>query len=183
MHPRRPGRPRPPAHDAGQFSQPLVLAVRPAIFDRNVPALDVARPSQRLTEGGHYGCASVAREGVQPADHRDGTLLCPRADRQTSCPTQERPGDRYTTMNIELPPPHSTPLQQRRCRDTTSNQRMLHRFAASQRTPIGDFRLGSKLTVHPSSAAKVKRTKSVNSVYPVYAARKGAGQCATNRPR
>jgi len=58
---------------------------------------------------------------------------------------------------------------------------MLHRFAASQRTPIGDFRLGSKLTVHPSSAAKVKRTKSVNSVYPVYAAREGAGQIR-NKP-
>src|SRR5215467_1101378 len=107
--PSAPGPSEAPAHDAGQFSQPLVLGVHPAIFDRNVLALDVARPSQRLTEGGHYGCASVAREGVQPADHRDRTLLCPRADRQTSCPTQERPGERYTTMNIELPPPRSTP--------------------------------------------------------------------------
>ena len=40
----------------GKFSKPLVFAVRLLVFDRKVLALNVARLSQPLDEGGDYGC-------------------------------------------------------------------------------------------------------------------------------
>src|SRR5262249_27620706 len=65
--------------------------------------LNVTRPSQLLTKGGDYGCASIAREAVQPANHRDLPLLGgPR----------ERPPDHYAAEKCdEITPPHAPPLR------------------------------------------------------------------------
>src|SRR5439155_24021584 len=74
------------ADDVGcQRGQTIIVALRPAVFDRYVLTLDVAGFAESFAEGGENGCAPVGGKAVQEADHRHRLLLRAR---------RERPGDR-----------------------------------------------------------------------------------------
>ena len=60
----------PPCHDhvdlaadevGGQCGQPIIVALRPAVFDRHVLSLDVAGFAQSLAERGHKRCMRAGR--------------------------------------------------------------------------------------------------------------------------
>ena len=90
----------PPANEFGcQCRQPIVAAVRPAIFDRHVPALDMTGLASgpggtRATER-----VSIRRRGAEKPDHRHRRLLRPRRER----PRRRRAAE----QRDELAPLHS----------------------------------------------------------------------------
>ncbi len=61
--------------------QPIVLALRPAIFDRYVAAIDVAGFAQPFEKGGQGPRVSLRRLGVEKSDHRQRPLLRARRER------------------------------------------------------------------------------------------------------
>ena len=66
---------------AAMRRQSIVLALRPAIFDRHVPALDIAGFAQALAERGEPGSVCFGRRAVQEPDHRHRRLLRARRER------------------------------------------------------------------------------------------------------
>jgi hypothetical protein len=59
-----------------QGRQSIVLALRPTVFDRDVPALDVAGLVQTLPEAGQTDIGvGLGRAGAEIADHRHRLLL------------------------------------------------------------------------------------------------------------
>src|SRR5262245_52071047 len=77
---------------------------------------------------------------------------------------RERPREsRSTEKGNELPPPHSTPSQQSRCQDTTSNQRTPHRFVALHCKRIYDGGCGSRTVLLGS----LPSLKSVSALPPI----------------
>src|SRR5262249_53958570 len=78
--------------------QPIISALRPAVFDRHVPALDIARLLQALTECIQHGPVSLERCAVEEPDHRHRALLCAG---------RERPRSRNADQYDELAPVHS----------------------------------------------------------------------------
>src|SRR5215475_15359283 len=65
--------------------QPIISALRPAVFNRHVPALDIARFLQTLTECVQHGPVSVERCAVEKPDHRRSWLLRLRRERPCCC--------------------------------------------------------------------------------------------------
>ncbi len=59
----------------GQCGQPIIVALRPAVFDRHVLSLDIAGFAQSLVERGHIRCSRAGRAGAEEADHRHRLLL------------------------------------------------------------------------------------------------------------
>src|SRR5262249_46759761 len=70
--------------------QPIISALRPAVFDRHVPALDIARFLQALTECIQHGPVSVERCAVEKPDHRQSWLLRLRRERPCGCCAAEK---------------------------------------------------------------------------------------------
>src|SRR5262249_37858387 len=82
-----------------QARQPIVLTLRPAIFDRDVAAFDIAGFGQALVERSQARSIGVGRQAAEIADHRHRSLL--RACR-------ERPRRRRTAeQRYELAAVHS----------------------------------------------------------------------------
>ena len=78
--------------------QPIVLALRPAIFDRHVLALDIAGFVQALAERAQTICVQVRRIAAEKPYHRHSRLLRARG---------ERPRGRRTTERVmKFAPPH-----------------------------------------------------------------------------
>jgi len=71
----------PPDQVGRQFRQPVVLATRPAIFGRHVPAFDKARVAQARAKSCQTIGVLLLCTGVQKPDHRCGQLLRARRDR------------------------------------------------------------------------------------------------------
>jgi hypothetical protein len=59
----------------GQCRQPIGVALRPAVFDRDVLTFDVAGFVQSLAERGHIRGNRIGRRGAEDADHRHRLLL------------------------------------------------------------------------------------------------------------
>src|SRR5215468_3560836 len=79
------------------------MALRPAVFDRQILSLDVAGFAQSLAERGDKRCSRRAgRPGVEDADHRRRLLLRARCER----PCRHRAGEK----NYEIASPHARPL-------------------------------------------------------------------------
>src|SRR5437016_1860931 len=81
------------------------MALRPAVFDRQILSLDVAGFAQSLAERGHKRCRRrrrAGRPGVEDADHRHRLLLRARSER----PCRHRAGEK----NYEIASPHAVPL-------------------------------------------------------------------------
>src|SRR6516225_2709640 len=79
--------------------QPIISAIRPAVFDRHVSALDIARLLQALTECIQHGPVSVERCPVQKPYHRHRRLLRACRERPRCC--------RAAEQRDELAPLHS----------------------------------------------------------------------------
>src|SRR5262249_37148711 len=61
-------------------------AFRPAIFDRDVAALDIARFRQGLAQGGETAAHQIAwRRAAEKSDHRHRRLLRARCERPGDC--------------------------------------------------------------------------------------------------
>src|SRR4051812_10670928 len=93
----------------GQCGQPIVMALRPAVFDRQILSLDVAGFAQSLAERGHKWCTQARRPGAEVSDHRHRLLLRPR---------RERPRDRRAAQQkYQLAASHARPLALTASRD------------------------------------------------------------------
>src|SRR5262249_15994629 len=78
--------------------QAIVSALRPAILDRQVPALDIAGFPQSIVKRAQTVAKQVGPFGAEHPDHRHCRLLCAR---------RERPHSRCTTnQRDELAPSH-----------------------------------------------------------------------------
>src|SRR5262249_14515858 len=88
----------------GQRRQPIILTVRPAVFDCDVLALDMARLLQPLSKRAQTLHVVLKRCGAEEADHRKRRLLRAR---------RERPGCHSAEERDELAPPHSITLSAR----------------------------------------------------------------------
>ena len=64
-----------------KLRQSIELTICPAIFDRDVAALDIASFAQALAERCHDVRIAVGRRAVQKPDHRHPRLLRPRRQR------------------------------------------------------------------------------------------------------
>jgi hypothetical protein len=53
----------------------IILTVRPAEFDRHVPAFDKGRLVQAATERSHHMCGIIGRLAVEEANHGHRWLL------------------------------------------------------------------------------------------------------------
>jgi hypothetical protein len=88
-----------PGHQiGGKRWQAVDLALRVAIFDYDVAALDVADIAQATPECLHQLRRIVRRSGSDEPDHRHGRLLRARRERPHGCAAEERD---------ELAPVHS----------------------------------------------------------------------------
>jgi hypothetical protein len=72
-----------------QCGQPIIISLRPAIFDRDVFSLNIAGFAQPLAERGHIRCIRTGGTADEVADHRHRLLL--RTHRQR--PTRHRAAD------------------------------------------------------------------------------------------
>src|SRR5215467_6873053 len=66
------------------------MIIRPAIFDRDILALDIAGFIQALTERGREGHIARSCRAVEKPDHRHRRLLRPRRQR----PRHRRPAEK-----------------------------------------------------------------------------------------
>src|SRR5262249_36296029 len=83
-----------------QFRKAIEPAFRPAIFDRDVAALDIARFRQGLAQGGETAAHQIAwRRAAEKSDHRHRRLLRARCER----PRRRRAAE----QRDEIAPPHS----------------------------------------------------------------------------
>src|SRR5262245_11301598 len=80
-----------------QLRQPIVVILRPAIFDSHVPALYVAGFAQTFAKCRHEMCDRLRRTGVEKPDHRHRWLLRAGYDRPR--------GRRAAEHRSELAPP------------------------------------------------------------------------------
>jgi hypothetical protein len=58
-----------------QHRQPIVLPLRPAVFDRDVLALDITDFLEALAERGYYVRVRLGRRAAQESNHRHRRLL------------------------------------------------------------------------------------------------------------
>jgi hypothetical protein len=80
-----------------QRRQPLVLPLRPAVFDRDAFALDTTGFLQALTERGHHVRVRLGRRAAQESDHRHGRLL--RAGSERPCRRAAEQSDELTSLH------------------------------------------------------------------------------------
>ena len=81
----------------GERGQPIVLAVGPAVFNRDIFAFDIARLFQAALECAHERTPLGGGRAAEESDHRHRGLLCapPARPRRRACQSQH-----------ELAPPH-----------------------------------------------------------------------------
>src|SRR5580704_13115488 len=80
-----------------QFRHPIVLAIRPTIFDRHVPALDMAGFVEALAERAQQVRMYVWRRAVEEPDHRHRRLL--RARRERPCRRAAEKANEFTSFH------------------------------------------------------------------------------------
>ena len=73
-----------------EHRQSIVLAMRPAVFDRGVAALDVAVFAQTFLKSRQKSREWCGRSAMQKPDHRRSRLLCARGGRPRHCRATER---------------------------------------------------------------------------------------------
>src|SRR5262249_51615861 len=84
----------------GETRQAIIMALRPAVFDRDVPALDVTGLTEAAPKGRHQVGGILRRPAAKKPDHRHRQLL--RAGRKRPCRS------RAAEQRDELATPHST---------------------------------------------------------------------------
>ncbi len=83
----------------GQCGQPIIVALRPAVFDRHVLSLDIAGFAQSLAERGHNGAYGAGRPAAEEADHRHRLLL--RAERRVLRSSRRRAGAQARAVSFD----------------------------------------------------------------------------------
>src|SRR5262249_59708555 len=85
------------------------LSLSPAVFDRQILALDITGLLQALAKAPKAPRLSVRRLGIEMADHRHRRLLRPRRQRPCSCRAAEcsqqfppSDGDCHTPLPCEV---------------------------------------------------------------------------------
>jgi hypothetical protein len=73
-----------------QCWQLIVLVICPAVFDRDVLALDIASLFQTPTERGQEMWVRAGDPGVEESDHRHRRLLRARRERPRRCAAEQR---------------------------------------------------------------------------------------------
>src|SRR5262245_38151207 len=73
-----------------QTRHPVALIMRPAVFDRDVLAIDVTGLLETLEERRVEGRQTLRRLAVEESDHRHRRLLRPRRKRPTYCRAAEQ---------------------------------------------------------------------------------------------
>jgi hypothetical protein len=87
----------------GQLGQSIVLILPPAVFDRQILALDKTSFAQPLAECGISMGGRGRRPGVEKTDHRYGRLLRPRRERpHRHCAAEQ--GDELAAPHCPMPP-------------------------------------------------------------------------------
>jgi len=69
----------------GESRQPLVIAARPAVLDRQILALDEAHLGKALPKASHLGRRVLRRAGVEEADYGRRPLLRATGARPKKC--------------------------------------------------------------------------------------------------
>ena len=94
-------RSRPPTANevGGQRGQSIVLVVRPAVFDREVLALDIACLFQAPMERGQEGRVLAGRPAVEEPDYRQRRLLRAGGERPRSRAAEKR--DELRVVSVE----------------------------------------------------------------------------------
>ena len=70
--------------------QPIILALRPAVFDRHVLAFDVTGFAQPFEKGGQLSRITLGRSDVDKPNHRHRRLLRTRRERPVNCRSPPR---------------------------------------------------------------------------------------------
>jgi hypothetical protein len=65
--------------------QPIVLALRPAVFDRNIAAVNITALAQTFEKGCQLPRIFLGRRGIDKPDDRYRRLLRARRDRPRGC--------------------------------------------------------------------------------------------------
>src|SRR5262249_857240 len=81
--------------------QPIIVALRPAVFDRQILTFDITGFLQSLAECTQKVCEELRRLAAEKPNHRYFCLLATRRD---------RPRCRALKYGYELAPPHGAPL-------------------------------------------------------------------------
>jgi hypothetical protein len=88
-----------------QCWQPVVLLLRPTIFDRNVAAFDIAGFGKALAKRAQAASVPVRQCAAEEPDHRHGRLLGARGERPSCC------CPRAANHFDEIAPSHATILR------------------------------------------------------------------------
>jgi hypothetical protein len=73
-----------------EYWQPTELVLRPAVFDHDVLALDIASFCQALAKRGQDACVLARCPGVEKPDHRQRRLLRARCERPRRRTAEQR---------------------------------------------------------------------------------------------
>src|SRR5262249_5477334 len=94
---------------AANSGKPAALVVPPAVFDRHVPAFDIAQFTEPFAESGHEFCDCFWWTRIKKSNHRQRRLLRarrerPRGRRAAECGKQLPPsdGDCHTPLPCEV---------------------------------------------------------------------------------
>src|SRR5262249_50659584 len=136
-----------------QCRQLLVITPRPAIFDRQVLALDITGLVQALAKGTHKVREQVRRSAMEEADHRHRQLLCARHKRPRGCAAEQR--DELAPSHVEPPPPESAHRtlnlpQSGRASPLGEPEFILNRLGYCRRVPSPNW--GCQRDTRPSAA-------------------------------
>src|SRR5262249_9795570 len=89
---------------AARAGRRFILALRPAIFDRDVLTFDVTGFTQPLTECGQGSRIGRGRCAVEKTDQRDRCLLRPRQDRPADGCRAAEQGDELAASHVWMAP-------------------------------------------------------------------------------
>ena len=89
--------------------QPIILALRPAVFDRHVVAINVTGFAQPFEKGRQLPRVILGGRSVDKPDHRHRRLLRARRERPRGCRAAEKRDELASLHSIEL---HGTPASQ-----------------------------------------------------------------------
>jgi hypothetical protein len=127
----------------------VVATLGPAIFDRDVLALDIALLCQPFTECSNQGCRVLGRPAPEKPDDRRHRLLRMRREEPCGCPASSK--------RDELPPSHPITSDAyvapatRRQHNLMISFRTLTEFAP--RRAIGGLRSGSAVNLSANTQA------------------------------
>src|SRR5262249_1458313 len=93
----------------GERRQPIELSLGPAVFDRQILALNITDLLQALAKGPQAPCRPVRRLGIEMADHRHRRLLRARRERPRGRCAAEQRDERAAIHSITSSAMASTP--------------------------------------------------------------------------